>query len=83
MNRIHFPAALVLFLAFMVPVDVYCYIDAGTGSFMLQMLIAGIVGSLFAIKIFFKRIVAGVRKLFGIKGPEQEEKGEGTEGAEK
>ena len=75
MNRRPFPVALVLFLAFLAPSDVYPYIDAGTGSFMLQLLIAGIVGSLFAVKIFFRRIVNGVRKLFGKSElPEQEEK---------
>lgn len=47
------------------PGSAYCYIDLGSGSIMLQLLIAGIVGGLFAIKLFLKRIVAAVRKLLG------------------
>jgi len=36
--------------------DACGYIDPGTGSYILQILIAGIVGSLFVVKIFWKRI---------------------------
>jgi len=32
------------------------YIDPGTGSYVFQMIIAGALGSLFAIKMFWKRI---------------------------
>ncbi|MBN1127404.1 MAG: hypothetical protein JXA71_00355 [Chitinispirillaceae bacterium] len=59
----------LLFIVFCFPVEVYPYIDAGTGSFMLQILIAGLVGSLFALKLFFRRIVNGIRKLMGKSGP--------------
>ena len=59
--------AFIFLLAFFAPRNVYSYIDAGTGSLMLQMLIAGIVGSLFALKLFFKRIVNWIRKVFGKK----------------
>ena len=34
------------------------YIDPGTGSYILQMLIAGLVGASFAFKIFWKQIRA-------------------------
>jgi len=51
--------------------DACGYIDPGTGSYILQILIAGIVGSLFVIKIFWKRIaifLAGiVGSLFVVK----------------
>ena len=36
--------------------DACGYIDPGTGSYILQILVAGIVGSLFVVKIFWKRI---------------------------
>jgi hypothetical protein len=42
----------------------YAYLDAGTGSIILQALIAGIVGSLFAIKIFWQKIKAFFKKIF-------------------
>lgn len=40
------------------------YIDPATGSYVLQMLVAGILGGLFAIKLFWRRIVTGVSDLF-------------------
>ena len=38
----------------------YAYIDLGTGSFLLQMLLATIFASLFTIKVFWKRITGRV-----------------------
>lgn len=46
--------------------DAYAYIDPGTGSYVLQMIIAGIVGAAVTVKVFFHRIRAklsfGARK---------------------
>lgn len=36
---------------------VMAYIDMGSGSFLLQFLVAGIAGALFAVKIYWRRIV--------------------------
>jgi hypothetical protein len=48
--------------------NAHAYIDPGTGSFLLQALIAAVIGFMFAIKnIFttpFKTILRAVRKLF-------------------
>ena len=33
------------------------YVDPGTGSYLLQLLIATILGSLFAIKIYWRKII--------------------------
>ncbi|HEY9032683.1 MAG TPA: hypothetical protein VIN71_01995 [Pseudomonadales bacterium] len=41
------------------------YLDPGAGSFVLQMLIAGIVGALFTIKLYWYRFKAFVAGLFG------------------
>jgi hypothetical protein len=41
------------------------YLDPGTGSFMLQMLIAGIMGALFTIKLYWYRLKAFLTQLFG------------------
>ena len=52
---------LVTGLAVAVQSDVaYAYIDLGTGSFLLQMLLATIFASLFTIKVFLKRITGRV-----------------------
>lgn len=36
---------------------VLAYVDPGTGSYLLQMLIAAILGGLFAIKMYWKKIM--------------------------
>ncbi len=39
------------------PTCAYAYLDPGTGSVLLQSIIAGIAGSLFAIRTYWTRIV--------------------------
>ncbi len=41
------------------------YLDPGTGSWLIQMLIAGAVGAAFAIKMFWYKIKAGFARLLG------------------
>ena len=36
--------------------DVYAYLDPGTGSYMLQMLVAGFAAAFFVIKHYWYRI---------------------------
>ena len=50
-------AALTLY-QLLAPSASYAYLDPGTGSYILQMAMAAVLGSLFAIKMFWKRIVA-------------------------
>lgn len=44
--------------------DAYAYLDPGTGSYVLQIVIAGIVSGLFAIKMFWRRLVDFFSNLF-------------------
>ncbi len=45
------------------------YIDPGTGSYVLQIAIAFLVGIAFSVKVFWKKISAFLRKTFsGKKG---------------
>ena len=44
---------------------VLAYLDPGTGSMILQALIAGLVGAAFAIKMFWHKITSGLARLFG------------------
>ena len=48
------------------PRTAHAYIDPGTGSFILQMLIASLLGALFTVKLwfgaakrFFQRVIGG------------------------
>ena len=44
----------LLYLAF--PSSAYAYLDPGTGSYIFQLLLAGIVGLLFLVKVHWQRI---------------------------
>jgi hypothetical protein len=46
------------------PPEAFAYIDPGTGSFILQMLIAGAMGLLFAAKTYWQKITSYVRQVF-------------------
>jgi len=53
--------------AAMWPLPAFAYIDPGTGSYVVQIIIAAIVGGGFALKIFWRRIADAVRSLFSGK----------------
>jgi hypothetical protein len=40
------------------------YLDPGTGSYLLQLIIAGLVGGAFLVKAFWGRITAFIKKIF-------------------
>jgi len=42
----------------------FAYLDPGTGSFLFQMIAATVLGGLFAIKIFWKKIKFFFKNLF-------------------
>jgi len=44
--------------------DAYAYLDPGTGSYVLQIVIAGIVSALFTIKMCWRRVVDFFSNLF-------------------
>lgn len=43
----------------------YAYIDPGTGSYVLQVVIAGVLAAGFVIKATWRNIIASVGRLFG------------------
>ena len=49
------------------------YIDPGTGSLVLQIIIAGLCGGLFVVKIFWNQIKTFFKNLFS-KGNKAQEK---------
>ncbi|NIM19419.1 MAG: hypothetical protein GTO51_03455 [Candidatus Latescibacteria bacterium] len=51
------PESLLLSLVLIVlPRSAYAYLDPGTGSYILQLLLAGLLGAAFALKIFWVKI---------------------------
>ena len=59
---ISFVCALGLFL-FSFPHKAYAYLDPGTGSYILQLVLGFLLGGVFAIKIFWTKIKTFLKKL--------------------
>ncbi len=55
---------LVMFLYLAFPSFAYAYLDPGTGSYIFQLIIAGMVGLFFAIKVYWRRIKSFSMGLF-------------------
>tara|TARA_B110000902_G_scaffold240354_1_gene289778 strand:- start:3672 stop:3917 length:246 start_codon:yes stop_codon:yes gene_type:complete len=36
---------------------IYAYLDPGSGSFIIQMIIAGVLGGFYALKLYWQRLV--------------------------
>jgi len=49
------------------------YLDPGSGSFILQLLLAALVGGLFIVRSYWKKIKEFFRKLFSRGGSDGEE----------
>lgn len=47
---------------------VYAYLDPGTGSYVIQLLLAAIVGGLFAVKLYWRKL----KRLFHRSAVEEE-----------
>lgn len=56
MYRFWAPALVGALSLLAFPVDALAYLDPGTGSYVLQMVIAGVLGAAFAIKMSWFRI---------------------------
>ncbi len=52
--------ALTILVLGLWPVPAHAYIDPGTGSFVIQGIIAAVVGAGFAIKMYWKRIISAI-----------------------
>ena len=61
-NMYYFVLSLVALATFVFPGTSHAYLDPGTGSFVFQMIIAGVVGGLFTIKTFWRKIISFFKK---------------------
>jgi len=52
---------LVLLFAVAHAAPAYAYLDPGTGSMILQTVVAGVLGATFAIKMYWQRIMTWFR----------------------
>jgi hypothetical protein len=46
------------------PSIAHAYLDPGTGSYVVQLLIGTVLGGLFAVGMFWRRVVASFKRLF-------------------
>ncbi len=52
-------------LAFMsIAENAYAYLDLGSGNYLIQMIVAGFLTTVFALKMYFQRFVSFIKKLF-------------------
>jgi hypothetical protein len=56
---------LVLLLLF--PSVAYAYVDVGAGSIIVQVAISGVLGALFWIKMYWRRIVQFAKRMISKK----------------
>jgi hypothetical protein len=66
MTRLRSLVKLIVFSTIIIegfPHNAYAYLDAGTGSYIIQLILATLIGGLFAIKLFWKKITNSVKKL--------------------
>lgn len=58
---------IIIFIFLMIAIftrKAYAYLDPGAGSYVFQIIIAAIVGGLFAIKLSWKKIIIFMNGLF-------------------
>jgi hypothetical protein len=56
LNRLGRLFGILLILCVVFPASAHAYVDPGTGSYFLQFLIAGLLGLLYSIKIYWRKI---------------------------
>jgi hypothetical protein len=61
------PASALLLLTLLLlvlPSIAHAYLDPGTGSYVVQLLMGSLLGGLFALGVFWRRVVAFFKHLF-------------------
>ena len=58
---------LVLAITFIFPQFLFAYLDPGTGSYILQMIIAVLVGALYVVKSYWYNVKIFFKNLFSKK----------------
>ena len=53
--------SLIVLFYLIFPNRLYAYLDAGTGSYIIQIVIAALAGGLVAMKFYWRRIIAFFR----------------------
>jgi hypothetical protein len=64
LRRFSVPVVVAGLAALVAPTDAWAYLDAGTGSYLFQLAVAGLLAGMMTVKIYWMRIKAwlGPRK---------------------
>lgn len=54
---------LIILFYLISPCRIYAYLDAGTGSYIIQIIIAVAIGGAFGVKIFWRKIYGFFKNL--------------------
>jgi hypothetical protein len=61
LNRI---LLFIVLLSILFPENVHAYLDPGTGSYVLQIILAFVIGGLYTFKLYWVRIKAYLKRTF-------------------
>jgi len=67
---------LLMALLMLAPLPAFAYLDAGTMSMIVHVVVGGLVGVLYAIRVFWSNVKEFSSRLFGLK--KNEKTGEGN-----
>ena len=79
MAKRKYPVLLTLLVASISPASAYAYLDPGTGSFILQMLVAGFLAAWLYVKIAWTNTKLFFSRLFSSEPPAEETKEDDSE----
>ena len=64
-------ALILVAVWFLTPRDAHAYLDAGTGTFLLQFIVSLFVGTFIIVKLYWSKLKALFAKLFGMSTSEK------------
>ena len=65
---------LVSVIYFLLTVNVHAYLDPGTGSMILQLILGGVAAFFATITVFFNKIKSSIKKIFNFKNIDKKDK---------
>lgn len=63
-TNFYYRFSIAILLCMFFTKNVYAYIDSGTGSYILQVLIGALIGLVVTIKFYWRSVVAFLKNLF-------------------
>ena len=54
----------VFLLTIFVPISAFAYLDPATGTYIIQIVVAGVLTSLFVIKHYWKLIISALQEIW-------------------